>query len=78
MQTEYIVQEKNGGEKSIMANTPAEALSIFLKRGKYGLGSGWLLSRGADGWIVASNKSMKTLERTYHKLREKNWTRGMR
>jgi len=71
----YIVLDKNGAESIVAARTAAEALGIFLKRGRYGLGAGWTLTRQPDGWIVASNKTGRTLERTYHKLREEDYSR---
>jgi len=71
----YIVINKNGAEVIVKARTAAEALGIFLKRGRFGLGAGWILTRQKDGWIVASNKTGKTLERTYHKLREEDYTK---
>jgi hypothetical protein len=72
----YIVLDKNGAESIVAARTAAEALGIFLKRGRYGLGAGWTLTRQPDGWIVASNKTGRTLERTYHKLREEDYSRS--
>jgi hypothetical protein len=71
----YIVLDKKGAEVIVSARTAAEALGIFLKRGRFGLGAGWILTRQPDGWILASNKTGKTLERTYHKLREQDYTR---
>jgi len=71
----YIVLDKKGDEVIVSARTAAEALGIFLKRGRFGLGAGWILTRQPDGWILASNKAGKTLERTYHKLREQDYTR---
>jgi len=72
----YIVIDKNGSEVLVAARTAAEALGVFLKRGRFGLGAGWILTRQPDGWIVASNKTGKTLERTYHKLREADYSRA--
>lgn len=75
---EYIVKTKTGGEATILARTPGEALGIFLKRGRFGIGAAWTFTRQPDGWIVATHTGMRTLERTYHKLREKEYVRGMR
>lgn len=75
---EYVVQTRNGGQTVVLARTPGEALGIFLKRGRFGIGAAWTFTRQPDGWIVASNTGMKNLERTYHKLREKDYVRGMR
>jgi hypothetical protein len=72
----YIVLDKNGNEVIVPARTASEALGIFLKRGRFGLGAGWTLTRQPDGWIVASNKTGRTLERTYHKLREADYSRA--
>lgn len=77
MKTAYRVIGKNGQEFIVEGRTPTEALGIFLKRGPFGLGAGWVLTRQPDGWIVASNKNDRTLSRTYHKLREVNWDRSM-
>jgi hypothetical protein len=52
------------------------ALGKFLKRGVNGLGKGWTLTRQPNGWIVASNQNDKVLGRTYHRLKEVDWTRG--
>jgi hypothetical protein len=75
---EYIVIGINSKEHSVLARTPYEALGIFLKRGRHGLGTNWRLTRQPDGWIVAVNTTGRNLERKMHKLREKNYTRGMR
>lgn len=72
----YIVLDKTGAEVTVAACTAAEALGIFLKRGRFGLGAGWILTRQPDGWIVASNKTGRTLERAYHKLREADYSRS--
>jgi hypothetical protein len=72
----YIVLDKNGNEVIVPARTASEALGIFLKRGRFGLGASWMFTRGPDGWILASNKAAKTLERTYHKLREEDYRKG--
>jgi len=78
MDITYIVIDRLGKENLIEASTPAEALGLFLKRGRFGLGNTWVLTRQPNGWIVASNKADKTLARTYHKLREQEWNRSMR
>ena len=52
------------------------ALSKYLKRGVNGLGKGWELTRQPNGWIVASNKNDKVLGRTYHRLKEVDWSRN--
>jgi len=70
----YIVLDRNGAEVIVLARSAGEALGIFLKRGRSGLGAGWVFTRQPNGWIVASNKSHKTLERTYYKLREEDHT----
>jgi hypothetical protein len=72
---DYVIIDKAGSEVPVSGNTAASALSIFLKRGRYGLGSGWIFTRQPNGWIVASNKDEKTLQRTCYKLREVNYSR---
>jgi hypothetical protein len=74
----YVVVDRNGKEVIVSARTPAEALGIFLKRGRKGLGAGWRLTRQPNGWIVAVNGDARTLERQMWKLRETNYVRGMR
>ena len=78
MDKEYIVKTKTGGEATVLARTPAEALGIYMKRGRFGIGAAWTFTRQPDGWIVCANTAMKNLERVYHKLREKDYVRGMR
>ena len=75
---EFIVLGVNGQEHIVWARTPIEALGIFLRRGRNGLGAAWALTRQPTGWIVAVNTSGRTLERKMYRLREKNYTRGMR
>jgi hypothetical protein len=74
---EYIIMGVAGQEHIVNARSPYEALGIFLGRGRHGLGSAWRLSRGIDGWIVAVDTSGRSLERKMHKLREKNYRKGM-
>ena len=73
----YIILDKNGKECIVEGRCPTEALGIFLKRGRFGLGAGWTLTRQPNGWIVASNRNDKTLQRTYHKLREVDYSRNV-
>ena len=75
---EFIVIGINNKEHTVLARSPYEALGIFLKRGRYGLGAKWKLTRQPDGWIVAVDSTGRSFERKMHKLREKNYTRGMR
>jgi hypothetical protein len=77
MDKEYRVLQKDGSEKIILAGSPGQALGIFLKRGRFGIGAGWLFTRQPTGWIVASNKDHRTLERTYYKMREVEYVLGM-
>lgn len=74
----YIVRGVNGVERTVAGRSPAEALGVFLKRGRFGLGKNWTLTRQPDGWIVAVNTAGRNLERTQWKLREENYVRGMR
>jgi hypothetical protein len=46
---EYIVKTKTGGEAIILARTPGEALGIFLKRGRFGIGAAWTFTRQQIG-----------------------------
>lgn len=64
-------------EVTVEAVDAFAALGKHLKRGVNGLGKGWELTRQPNGWIVASNKNDKVLGRTYHRLREETWSRGM-
>ena len=75
---QYIVIGINGSENTVSARSANEALGIFLKRGRYGLGAKWSLTRQPDGWIVAVDTGARTLERRMWKLREANYVRGMR
>jgi hypothetical protein len=75
---EFIVIGINGKEHVVKARTANEALGIFLRRGRYGLGSKWALTRQPNGWIVAVDTNGRTLERKMFRLREKNYVRGMR
>lgn len=70
--TAYIVLDKNGQEVIIEADSPTSALGKFLHRR---IGAAWVLTRQPNGWLIASNKGDKTLQRTYHKLRELNYSR---
>lgn len=63
-------------EVTVEAADAFVALSKFLKRGVNGLGKGWQLTRQPDGWIVASNKNDRVLGRTYHRLKEVDWSRN--
>ena len=74
----YIVLDRNGKECIVEGRCPTEALGIFLKRGRFGLGKEWVFTRQHNGWIIASNKAAKNLERTYHKLREVSYDRNVR
>jgi hypothetical protein len=81
---EYII-EQTGRDPKTGASRPTEvktsgvdayaALSKFLKRGVNGLGKGWVFTRQPNGWIIASNKNDRVLGRTYHRLKEVNWSR---
>jgi hypothetical protein len=64
-------------EVTVEADDVFAALGKYLKRGVNGLGKGWELTRQPNGWIVASNKNDKVLGRTYHRLKEVDWARGM-
>lgn len=63
-------------EVTVEAADAVTALSKYLKRGVNGLGKGWTFTRQPNGWIVASNKNDKVLGRTYHRLKEVDWSRN--
>lgn len=65
-------------DMTVKGRSPHEALGIATRRGRFGLGKYWRLTRQPDGWILAVNTAGRTLERSALKLREKNYTRGMR
>ena len=71
----YVIIDNKGVEHIVEGRCATEALGIFLKRGRFGLGKGWVLTRQSNGWLVCSNKADKTLGRTMHKLREVGWSR---
>jgi len=75
-ETAYIILDNKGVEHIVEGRCPTEALGIFLKRGRFGLGAAWVFTRQHNGWIIASNKGVKNLERTYHKLKEVNYRRN--
>lgn len=75
---DFIIIGVNGKEHVVSARTAAEALGVFLKRGRFGLGKAWSFTRQPTGWIVAVDTASRTLERRMFRLREKNYTRGMR
>jgi len=68
---------KRPTEVTVEAVDAFAALGKHLKRGVNGLGKGWELTRQPNGWIVASNKNDKVLGRTYHRLKEVDWSRGV-
>jgi hypothetical protein len=71
----YEIETQNGSVY-ITAADPFVALGIFRKRGANGLGKGWSLTRQPNGWIVATNRANRTLERQSHRLKEVGWKRG--
>jgi hypothetical protein len=75
---DYTIIGKNNTEVIVQGRNAKEALGIFLKRGRHGLGRTWTLTRQRNGWIVASPSENRTLERTYHKLRETEWDNSIR
>lgn len=64
-----------GAKEPIRAATPAGALGIFLKRGRFGLSDNWQFTRQPDGWVVATNVEGRNLERKSYRLREVEYNR---
>jgi hypothetical protein len=75
---EFRVYLQSGKESRVFARTHSEALSIALRRGRFGLGAGWRFSRQPDGWVLGVNTSMKNLEREKYryKIREVEYSRA--
>ena len=76
--TQYRIQQKDGSEVIVEAETPFAALGIHRKRGPYGLGKMWQMTRQPNGWIVASNAGVRSMKREHYRLKEVNWQRGVR
>jgi formylmethanofuran dehydrogenase subunit C len=71
---DYTILKADGTEVIVQGRNAREALGIFMKRGRFGLGKDWSMTRQKNGWIVVSPTSCKTLERTYYKMRETQYT----
>lgn len=75
-----IINPKTGAKRP--TEVEVEAVDAFAALGKHrgrgvnGLGKGWQLTRQADGWIVAVNRSQKVLEGGYHRMKETDWSRN--
>jgi hypothetical protein len=74
---DYTILDKGGKEVIVRGRNAIEALGIFLKRGRFGLGAAWSMTRQKNGWIFAYNTNIKKMERTYYKFRETEWDPSM-
>jgi hypothetical protein len=75
---EYTILNNKGQEVFVHGRNAREALGVYMKRGRFGLGSTWSMTRQKDGWIIVSPSSSKTLERTYYKMRETQYSPSMK
>lgn len=66
----YTILGKGGTEVIVRGRNAREALGIYMKRGRFGLGAAWTMTRQKNGWIIVSPSGERTLERTYYKMRE--------
>lgn len=74
----YTILGKDGAENVVQGRNAREALGVYMKRGRFGLGTAWSMTRQKDGWIVVSPSASKTLERTYYKMRETEYHPSMK
>lgn len=74
----YTILGKDGGENVVQGRNAREALGVYMKRGRFGLGAAWSMTRQKDGWIVVSPSASKTLERIYYKMRETEYHPSMK
>jgi len=75
---DYTILGKNGTEAIVRGRNAREALGVYMKRGRFGLGAAWSMTRQKNGWIIVSNSSEKTLQRTYYKMRETEYDPSMK
>jgi hypothetical protein len=75
---DYTVIVNKDKEVIVKGRNAREALGFYMKRGRFGLGAAWSMTRQKDGWIIVSNSSEKTLQRTYYKLRETEYDPSMK
>jgi hypothetical protein len=74
---DYTVLTNKGTEVVVRGRNAREALGVFMKRGRFGLGAAWSMTRQRDGWIIVSPSGNRTLEKKYYKLRETEWEPSM-
>ena len=75
---DYTVLDNKGQDVIVRGRTAREALGVFMKRGRYGLGAAWSMTRQKDGWIVVSPSGNRTLEKKYYKIRETEYDPSMK
>ena len=75
---DYTILNNAGEEVIVQGRNAREALGVYMKRGRFGLGAAWSMTRQKDGWIIVSPSSSKTLERTYYKMRETQYDPSMK
>jgi hypothetical protein len=75
---DYTVLTNKGTEVVVRGRNAREALGIFMKRGRFGLGAAWSMTRQKNGWIVVSPSGERTLERKYYKVRETEYDPSMK
>ena len=75
---DYTILNNAGEEVIVQGRNAREALGVYMKRGRFGLGAAWSMTRQKDGWIVVSPSASKTLERTYYKMRETQYDPSMK
>ena len=75
---DYTVIVNKDKEVIVQGRNAREALGVYMKRGRFGLGAAWSMTRQKDGWLIVSNSSEKTLQRTYYKMRETEYDPSMK
>ena len=75
---DYTVLDNKGQDVIVRGRNAREALGVFMKRGRYGLGAAWSMTRQKDGWIVVSPSGNRTLEKKYYKMRETEYDPSMK
>ena len=75
---DYTILNSKGEEIIVQGRNAREALGVFMKRGRFGLGKDWSMTRQKNGWLVVSPTASKTLERIYYKMRETEYDPSMK
>jgi hypothetical protein len=75
---DYTVLTNKGTEVVVRGRNAREALGVFMKRGRFGLGAAWSMTRQKDGWIIVSPSGNRTLEKKYYKMRETEYDSSMK